>query len=77
MYVCICMYVCVYVRVYACTKDCPTATKAVGKKALKLRSPILMLASGEKYTSLWGKVNSGVVSNRQHSLFWLVSTQVY
>ena len=39
------------------------------KKALNLRSPILMLASGEKYTSLWGKVSFGVVSNRQHSLF--------
>ena len=39
------------------------------KKALNLRSPILMLASGEKYTSLWGKVSFSVVSNRQHSLF--------
>ena len=28
-----------------------------------------MLASGEKYTSLWGKVSFRVVSNRQHSLF--------
>ena len=39
------------------------------KKALNLRSPILMLALGEKYTSLWGKVSFYVVSNRQHSLF--------
>ena len=39
------------------------------KKAPKLRSPILVLASGGKYTSLWGKVSFGVVSNRQHSLF--------
>ena len=39
------------------------------KKAPKLRSPILILASGGKYTSLWGKVSFGVVSNRQHSLF--------
>ena len=39
------------------------------KKAPKLRSPILIPTSGGKYTSLWGKVSFGVVSNRQHSLF--------
>ena len=47
----------------------PQPLKLLGKKTLNLRSPILMLASGEKFTSLWGKVSFRFVSNRQHSLF--------